>query len=86
MIPANDNHRIQGTNQIGDLTGPGTDYLAKTEGLTGQPRLYHDGPPNVQMGPEAITNTGGGQAMNNMQPYLVLNYEVALQGVYPSRN
>ncbi len=80
------NHMIQGTNQIGNLTGPGTDYLAKTEGLAGQPRLYHDGPPNQQMGPDAITHTGGGQPMNNMQPFLVLNYEVALQGVYPSRN
>ncbi len=80
------NHLIQGTNQIGNLTGPGTDYLAKTEGLDGQPRLYHDGPPNQQMGPDAITHAGGGQPMNNMQPFLVLNYEVALQGIYPSRN
>ncbi|MCW5517436.1 phage tail protein [Muriicola sp. Z0-33] len=31
-------------------------------------------------------NTGGGQAVNNMQPYLVVNYCIALTGVYPSRN
>jgi microcystin-dependent protein len=30
--------------------------------------------------------TGGGQAHSNMQPYLVLNYCIALQGVFPSRN
>ncbi|MGJ5204923.1 phage tail protein [Bradyrhizobium sp. HKCCYLR20261] len=33
-----------------------------------------------------IADTGGGQAHNNMQPYLVLNYLIALQGVYPSRD
>lgn len=31
-------------------------------------------------------NTGSGQAVNNMQPYLVVNYCIALVGVYPSRS
>jgi microcystin-dependent protein len=29
--------------------------------------------------------TGGGQAHGNMQPYLVLNYCIALQGIFPSQ-
>lgn len=33
-----------------------------------------------------ITNTGGGQAHNNMQPYTTLNYCIALQGLFPSHN
>jgi len=33
-----------------------------------------------------VTNTGGGQAHDNMQPYLALNYCIALQGLFPSRN
>lgn len=33
-----------------------------------------------------VTNAGGGQAHNNMQPYLALNYCIALQGLFPSRN
>ncbi|MGJ4928684.1 phage tail protein [Bradyrhizobium sp. HKCCYLS2038] len=33
-----------------------------------------------------IVDTGGGQPHNNMQPYLVINYLIALNGVYPSRN
>jgi len=31
-------------------------------------------------------DTGGGQAVNNMQPSLALNYCIALQGIYPSRS
>ncbi len=33
-----------------------------------------------------ITNVGGGQAHENMQPYLAVNYCIALQGLFPSRN
>lgn len=33
-----------------------------------------------------LGNTGGGQAVDNMQPYQVLNYCIALQGIYPSRS
>ena len=33
-----------------------------------------------------VGNTGGGQAHNNIQPCLVINYCIALQGLYPSRN
>lgn len=34
----------------------------------------------------SIGNTGGSQPHNNMQPYLVLNYCIALQGIFPSQN
>lgn len=33
-----------------------------------------------------VTNVGGGQAHENMQPYLALNFMIALQGLFPSRN
>lgn len=42
--------------------------------------------PNVAMNPAAITNTGAGQPHNNMMPFLVVNYVIALQGDYPSRS
>ena len=32
------------------------------------------------------TAAGGNQAHNNMQPYLAMNYCIALQGIYPSRD
>lgn len=33
-----------------------------------------------------MTNVGGSQAHENMQPYLAINYCIALQGLFPSRN
>jgi microcystin-dependent protein len=35
---------------------------------------------------ESLVNVGGGQAHENMQPYLALNFCIALQGLFPSRN
>ncbi|MCR9140506.1 MAG: tail fiber protein [Alphaproteobacteria bacterium] len=44
--------------------------------------------PNRTMAEDAITmtDTGGGQPVDNMMPFLVLNYEIALQGIFPSRS
>ena len=33
-----------------------------------------------------VTNAGGGQAHNNMQPYTTLSFSIALRGLFPSRN
>jgi microcystin-dependent protein len=37
------------------------------------------------MNATTLSNTGGSQAHQNMQPYLTLNFCVALQGIFPSR-
>lgn len=38
---------------------------------------------DTSMAADVIPATGGGQPHENMQPYSVLNYIIALQGVYP---
>lgn len=38
------------------------------------------------MSTDAVSRAGGGQAHNNMQPSLVINFCMALQGLFPSRN
>lgn len=40
----------------------------------------------VSMSPLAIGNVGGSQAHLNMQPFLTLNFCIALQGIFPSPN
>lgn len=42
--------------------------------------------PNNSMSQAAIGNNGGSQPHNNMPPYLVLNFCIAIVGIFPSRN
>ena len=49
---------------------------------------FNTAAPNTQMNAGSVTTNmqGGGQAVNNMQPFLAVNYIIALQGTFPSRN
>jgi microcystin-dependent protein len=47
---------------------------------------YNTSPQNAVMHPSAVANVGGSQPHTNMQPYLVLNFCIALQGIFPSQN
>jgi len=47
---------------------------------------YGSGDIAGQMSPSAISPTGGGQPHNNLQPYLALNFCIALQGIFPARS
>ena len=38
-----------------------------------------------QLAPQALPPAGGSLPHNNLQPYLTLNYCIALQGVFPAR-
>jgi microcystin-dependent protein len=42
--------------------------------------------PNTAMGGTNSAPVGGSQPHNNLQPYLVVNFIIALQGIFPSRN
>jgi microcystin-dependent protein len=80
-MPAH-NHLMNVTNNIGTTQNPGnTVILSKSVANTfgGFTEL-------VAMNPASITNVGGSQAHDNTQPYLVLNFMIALQGIFPSRN
>lgn len=39
----------------------------------------------VQMAPQALSIAGGSLPHNNMMPYLVVNFCIAMQGVFPAR-
>lgn len=47
--------------------------------------VYVGGPADTAMNANTLADTGGGQPHSNIQPYLVLNYIFALQGVFPTR-
>ncbi len=48
--------------------------------------MYNAAAPTLQMAPQSIGPAGGNLPHNNMMPSLVLNYCIALQGVFPARN
>ena len=52
------------------------------------PRTTVYGPPGASttLSPQAVANAGSGTPHPNMQPYLVLNFVIALQGLFPPRN
>ena len=42
--------------------------------------------PDTTLSPETLSATGGGQAHQNCQPYLAIDWFIAHEGIYPSRN
>jgi microcystin-dependent protein len=38
------------------------------------------------LAPAAVSPVGGGEPHNNMQPYLTLNFIIAMQGIFPARS
>ena len=53
-----------------------------------QSATYNSGNKTGDMKSDAISvaNSGGGQSVNNIQPFQVVNYIIALQGTFPSRS
>jgi microcystin-dependent protein len=80
QIP-NHSHVPMGAASVANTGSPGGAYWAMPRAL-----LYSSSAPVVDMSPGALGSTGGGQPHDNMKPYLVMNYIIALQGVFPARS
>ncbi|HET9954369.1 MAG TPA: tail fiber protein [Polyangiaceae bacterium] len=63
-----------------DAVDPANAVPAAVESM----QLY-SGSANASMQAANTTAAGGGQAHNNVQPYLAVNFIIALQGIFPSR-
>lgn len=83
QIPAH-SHALRGTASAGDKTAPSAAAaLAQPRGG----RIYSDQTASLEpLASYAASTTGGGQSHNNMQPYIVMNFIIALMGLYPSRS
>jgi microcystin-dependent protein len=49
-------------------------------------QVYDAASGQASMSPSIVGTTGGSQPHNNLSPYLVINFVIALQGIFPSRN
>ncbi len=76
-------HTLQARAKLGNENSPAGNSLAVGKGVG----IYTDDTnPLVNMDVSSLNNSGGSQSHNNMQPYIALNYIIALQGLYPSRS
>ncbi len=73
-------HTVQASTAVATQNDPTSNVLAQST------QIYHGATNLVDMVSGTMTNAGGGQAHENMQPYLVVNFCIALQGLFPSRN
>lgn len=83
QMPAH-THAFMATAEAGDTADPTGAYPANTGALD---KEYKLAPVNkVAMNTAAVETKGGSQPHTNLQPYLALNYCIALEGIFPSRN
>lgn len=74
-------HQLMASNRVGGSGNPEGNTLATAGGAN----VYADASPDTQLSPQALAPVGGGGPHQNMQPYLTMNFCIALQGVFPPR-
>jgi microcystin-dependent protein len=71
-------HNVQGTSSPASLQSASNNVWAASSAGP------YAATSNTTMGPQSVGTNNGSQPHDNMQPYLVINYIIALQGVFPS--
>jgi microcystin-dependent protein len=74
-------HAMSVSSQLGTENAPGGQKFAMGDGIN----LFAPAAALAPMAGSALAPAGGAQPHNNMQPYLTLNFNIALQGVFPPR-
>lgn len=75
-------HSVTGTTETGN--SPNVNNMVY--GQSTQIKVYTQGTASRYFAPVTVSTVGGGQPHDNMQPYLVVNFIIALAGIYPSQN
>ena len=83
-------HTVNVDVALGTTTDPNGNLYLKGNyddgaGHTGGVQVYSNSAPTTLMGPQSLSVAGGSLPHNNMMPSLVVNYCIALQGVFPAR-
>jgi microcystin-dependent protein len=89
-MPAH-NHALNATTAAATGATPLNTLLALSNGADNQGtpvtvQVYGPTPTNTTMNPASIGVTGGSIPFSIMPPYLVINFCIALNGIFPSRN
>jgi len=88
QMPAH-NHNVLTNSSNGNSSTPENNFIAPAV-LSGATPTAVNGYRNSQdgtlMNAQSLSIAGGNQPHPNIQPYLALNFLIALQGIFPSRN
>lgn len=76
-------HRAYASTALASTADPNGALLARKGRMTADD---FNGSPNTALVSTQVSNAGGSQPHDNTQPYLALNFVIALQGVFPSQN
>jgi microcystin-dependent protein len=79
-------HPAYGDPAGANLTAPGAAAVLGNEGAGITPQYYSTNTPTTTMAASMVTNTGGNQPVSLMQPFSVLNFAIALVGIFPSQS
>jgi microcystin-dependent protein len=72
-------HTLQGTTEGANAAPPGGNLFAVVTDV------YTPAANLTSLQPATVANVGGSQPHPNMQPFLTLNFSIALQGIFPSQ-
>ena len=83
-------HNVNGYTDFGTNPDPNGLYYMRGryddgQGHSGGVQVYATAAPDVGLAPTSVGPRGKSLPHNNMMPYLVLNFCIALQGVFPAR-
>lgn len=78
-------HMLMGSQTQGDMSNP-RPFNSPTVFATDPGNAYGPAQNLTALNPQSVGAVGGSQAHLNMQPFLTVNFCIALQGIFPSPN
>lgn len=79
-------HTARGNTAGGVVVDPLNNQSGLARSAGGQAYQGNTSASLVDLASQTLSTTGGSQSHDNLQPYLVLNFVIALVGLYPSRS
>lgn len=81
QMPAH-GHPVMASTAAGSQASPAGNVLADSTTVA----LYSGNAPNESLAAPTVQPAGGSQPHDNMQPFLAINFIIALEGIFPSQN
>lgn len=82
-MPAH-SHHVTASNRTASSASPENMFYAQDPNVGAT--IYSTAASNTTMNTHMVSTAGGSQPHENMQPFLVINFCIALEGIFPSQN